>query len=62
MKATTTQKGNYNIQFLMICMLFSFFTGCYRMPTDDDYSLIPMTNNPSVTRERGNQLIPNGDF
>jgi len=37
-------------------------SGCYRMPTDDDYSLVPTTNNPAITRESGNQLVPGGDF
>jgi len=25
------------------------------MPNEDEYSLIPTTNNPDVTREKGNQ-------
>lgn len=29
-------------------------TACYRMPTDDDYCLIPSTNNPDYTREKAN--------
>lgn len=32
-------------------------TACYRMPTDDDYSLIPMTNNRDFTREK-NEMMP----
>lgn len=28
-----------------------FTVGCYRMPTEHDYSLIPSTNNPDFTRE-----------
>lgn len=30
--------------------------GCYRMPTDDDYSLIPMTNNRDFTKEKAEAL------
>ncbi|MEC7840487.1 MAG: hypothetical protein VX777_10660 [Chlamydiota bacterium] len=37
-------------------------SGCYRMPTEDDYSLVPTTNNPVITRDSGGQLIPGGDF
>jgi len=33
-------------------------TACYRMPTDDDFSLVPSTNNPDVTRQRGESAMP----
>lgn len=52
----------FKIRSILMLTLFSLFSSCYRMPTEDDYSLIPTTNNPSVTREKGNPLIPNGDF
>ncbi len=32
--------------------------GCYRMPREDEYSLVPITNNPSVTREKAQGPIP----
>lgn len=35
------------LSFLAIACL----TGCYRMPSENEYSLVPMTNNPDVTRE-----------
>ncbi len=47
---------------LLATILVSLLTGCYRMPTDDDYSLVPTTNNPSVTRETGGGLVPGGNF
>lgn len=31
---------------------------CYRMPTEDDYSLVPSTNNPDTTRQRKESLMP----
>ncbi|WP_143406450.1 hypothetical protein [Estrella lausannensis] len=37
-------------------------SGCYRMPTDDDVSLIPTTNNPDVTRDCGNSMLPGNNF
>lgn len=37
--------------FLLISIIISA-TACYRMPTDEDYCLIPSTNNPDFTRER----------
>lgn len=27
-------------------------TSCYRMPTENEYSVVPTTNNPSVTCEK----------
>lgn len=33
-------------------------SSCYRMPTDDDYSVVPTTNNPSVTHEKPVSLVP----
>lgn len=44
-------------------LLITLITGCYRMPTEDDYSLIPTTNNPDITREAcGSNPMPNGSF
>lgn len=43
---------------LLLCSLSLLFcaTSCYRMPTEEDYSLIPLTNNPDYTREKGKQM------
>lgn len=49
------KNGSYLL--LAVCLLTSS-TGCYRMPTDDDFSLVPTTNNPAVTREKNDGLIP----
>ena len=49
----------------IICRFFALLlcacclTACYRMPTEEDYSLIPSTNNASLTREGPNSFIPN---
>jgi hypothetical protein len=40
------------MRFLILTLLLA---GCYRMPTDDDFCVIPTTNNPSVTREGSHQ-------
>lgn len=38
----------------ILAVAFSFLcVGCYRMPTDDDVSLLPATNNPNLTRQTG---------
>jgi hypothetical protein len=44
---------------LLIIAASISLTGCYRMPTDDDFSIVPTTNNPSVTCEKqNNSLMP----
>lgn len=43
--------------FLFFIVLANSLSSCYRMPTEDDYSLIPMTNNRDFTREK-NQGLP----
>ena len=41
-------------KFIVIpTVLFTLMTACYRMPTDDDYTTIPTTNNPHVTNDKG---------
>lgn len=38
---------------------------CYRMPGENDFSVIPATNNPAVTREKpqeGLQSLQGGTF
>lgn len=34
--------------------------GVYRMPTEDEFSTVPLTNNPHVTKDSGNSLLPPG--
>ena len=31
---------------------------CYRMPGEDEFSVIPTTNNPAVTKEKPSALMP----
>jgi hypothetical protein len=36
---------------------------CYPMPTEEDYSTVPSTNNPDLTREKpSNNMMPGGSF
>lgn len=44
--------------YLVAFLTLAAISGCYRMPTDDDYCLIPTTNNPTVTRETASPLMP----
>ena len=51
-----------NVSKLLIALIIAsttfLCTACYRMPTDDDYSLVPTTNNPSVTCEKNDSMLP----
>lgn len=38
------------------CLLL---TGCYRMPTDEDFSVIPATNHPDIVHDQNTSLAPN---
>jgi hypothetical protein len=43
------------------------FMGCYRFPTEEDYSLVPLTNNPDLRDDRGGAPsavpgLPNGNY
>jgi len=38
---------------LLLLVLTLSATSCYRMPSDDDCSMIPSTNNRDYTREKG---------
>lgn len=38
---------------ILFLTLISLLTSCvYRMPEDDEFSLIPATNNPNYTKEK----------
>lgn len=42
-------------------LFFTFLflaSGCYRLPTSEDYSTIPHTNNPDVTCEKRKGALP----
>lgn len=38
--------------FAMLFIMILTLAGCYKMPTDQDYCVLPTTNNRNVTRER----------
>ncbi|MBS4169185.1 hypothetical protein [Parachlamydia sp. AcF125] len=42
--------------FYLICMISALsMASCYRMPGEDDCSVIPTTNNLSITGQGNNQ-------
>ncbi|QLH35281.1 MAG: hypothetical protein HWD61_03270 [Parachlamydiaceae bacterium] len=62
-KRGTYEKRN-PLLLCLICVISSLnFMSCYRMPTEEDYSVVPSINNPDYTREKpNNQMIPNVGF
>jgi hypothetical protein len=44
-------------KILLFLALFSL-TSCYRMPTADDYSVLPMTNSKDFNTEGTSPLMP----
>lgn len=44
--------------FLGAALLLFVLESCYRMPTDDDFSVVPTTNNPALTNERSDHFVP----
>ena len=39
---------NYLIR-IMLVVSFAFLSSCYRVPGEEDFSVIPSTNNPDIT-------------
>jgi len=37
---------------LIFCLTFLSLAGCYHFPGEDEYSLVPTTNNRAITREK----------
>lgn len=56
------KKTFLKLTFLLLVAAFNL-TACYRMPYNDEYSIIPSTNNPDLTREKSsNNFMPNMGF
>jgi hypothetical protein len=47
--------------FYLILIVF-LFSACYRMPEEDEVTVVPNTNNPMLTRQKGPSLAPGADF
>lgn len=47
------------ISTLILCSsLLVLTTNCYRMPQEDEVSVLPNTNNPTITHPGENSVIP----
>lgn len=50
-------------QVIGLFILLGLMASCYRMPAENEFSTIPMTNNPSVTCEKPAMLpIPKAGY
>ncbi|MBA3722811.1 MAG: hypothetical protein H0W88_10485 [Parachlamydiaceae bacterium] len=50
---------NTTFRTIAALTLILVLDSCYRMPGDDDFSVVPTTNNPAVTHEKSNtSLMP----
>lgn len=46
----------------LLALLFmgcALLAGCYRMPTDEDFCVIPTTNHPDIVHDQNTSLAPN---
>ena len=50
-------KTKFAFVLFLICLLMNI-TSCYRMPNENDFSVVPTTNNPAVTCEKSDALLP----
>lgn len=48
------------MKYLFCAGCILVLSGCYRMPSEDEYSLVPTTNNPAITHEKPGSLLPGG--
>ena len=46
------------MKIFLVITLSASCCGCYKMPTDDDYSVVPTINNRDVTREKSQGPAP----
>lgn len=45
-------------KLIMFFLVAAAVSGCYTMPTEDNCSLIPSTNNPDMTKQRRESPLP----
>jgi hypothetical protein len=60
------KQASKNMNLLSIVSFFSaaglLLVGCYRMPTEEDYSVVPRTNHPDVIREKPMATTPSVEY
>lgn len=45
-------------RLIYMAAFLALLAGCYRMPTDQDFSVIPTTNNPDITGDKRMPPLP----
>jgi len=55
--------SRYRITVICILLLTTIsLSSCYRFPEDGECSVVPATNNPSITRNQGASALPGSAF
>lgn len=58
--------ARFVLQALLAMSICAAISACYRMPSDDDYSLVPMVNHPDYTKGGAQKSaipgLPAGDY
>lgn len=46
------------MKYLLALIVLFATASCYRMPDEDEVSVVPSTNNPSIIRKESNPMMP----
>ncbi|CUI16330.1 hypothetical protein PNK_0704 [Candidatus Protochlamydia naegleriophila] len=46
------------LSYWTLLPLLLVLSSCYRMPGENEFSVVPTTNNPSVTCEKASSMLP----
>jgi hypothetical protein len=46
------------MKYLLILIAGAILTSCYRFPEEGECSVVPATNNPSITKEKSSGFMP----
>lgn len=47
---------------ILMFAAISLMASCYRMPTDEDYCVVPVTNNPELIRAKPVSAAPSINY
>ena len=55
-------KNRFSLLLIAIALSLASTSCIYRVPDDDEVSLIPNTNNPQVIGDKAQGMVPGGAF
>ena len=61
-KQMPKQKIKTQVIITVASLIFLLLTGCYRMPGQDEFSVVPTTNNPDVIGKSNSNWMPTTGF